>query len=207
MPQLRLALAQLNPTVGDLTGNADLVLRRAREAANAGAHIVAFPEMMLTGYPVEDLALRTSFARASQRAVRDLAERLAGEGLGDLVVVVGYLARAEESAPRLGVPKGSPLNAAGVLTGGKLAVTAAKHHLPNYGVFDEYRYFVPGDTLQIIQVHGVDVALAICEDIWQDGPSEAALGADAALLLVLNGSPYERAKDDTRFDLCARRAR
>ena len=207
VPQLRLALAQVNPTVGDLTGNADLVVRHTHEAATAGAHLVAFPEMMLTGYPVEDLALRTSFAQASQRAVRELARRLADEGLGDLVVVVGYLARAEESAPRLGVPNGSPLNSAGVLTGGKLVVSGAKHHLPNYGVFDEFRYFVPGDTLQIIQVHGVDVALAICEDIWQDGPSEAALCAEAALLLVINGSPYERAKDDTRFDLCARRAR
>jgi NAD+ synthase (glutamine-hydrolysing) len=207
VPQLRLALAQVNATVGDISGNAELVVEHARRAAQAGAHVVAFPEMVLTGYPVEDLALRTSFAQASQRAVRELATRLAEEGLGDLVVVVGYLARAEESAPRLGVPNGSPLNSAAVLTGGQMVVSAAKHHLPNYGVFDEYRYFVPGDTLHIIQVHGVDIALAICEDIWQDGPSEAADAAEAGLLLVLNGSPFERAKDDTRFDLCARRAR
>jgi NAD+ synthase (glutamine-hydrolysing) len=207
VPQLRLALAQVNATVGDLLGNADLVVEQARRAAGAGAHLVAFPEMVLTGYPIEDLALRTSFAQASQQAVRRLAVRLAEEGLGDLAVVLGYLARAEESAPRLGVPNGSPLNSAAVLTGGELVVSAAKHHLPNYGVFDEYRYFVPGDTLQIIQVHGIDVALAICEDIWQDGPSEAALSAEAGLLLVINGSPYERAKDDTRFELCARRAR
>ena len=207
MPQLRLALAQVNATVGDLSGNADLVVEYTRRAAEAGAHLVAFPEMVLTGYPVEDLALRTSFARASQQAVRELARRLADEGLGDLVVVLGYLARAEESAQRLGVPNGSPLNSGAVLTGGQLVVSSAKHHLPNYGVFDEYRYFVPGDTLQVIQVHGIDIALAICEDLWQDGPSEVAVAAEAGLLLVINGSPFERAKDDTRFQLCARRAR
>jgi len=207
VPQLRLALAQVNATVGDLTGNANLVVEHARQAARAGANLVAFPEMMLTGYPVEDLALRTSFAQASQQAVRALARRLADEGLGDMVVVVGYLARAQESAPRLGVPNGSPLNAAAALTGGELVVSTAKHHLPNYGVFDEYRYFVPGDTLNVIQVRGIDVALAICEDIWQDGPSEVAAAAEAGLLLVINGSPFERAKDDTRFELCARRAR
>jgi NAD+ synthase (glutamine-hydrolysing) len=207
VPQLRLALAQVNATVGDISGNSDLVVEHARRAAEAGAHLVAFPEMMLTGYPVEDLALRTSFARASQQAVRALARRLADEGLGDLVVVVGYLARAEESAPRLGVPNGSPLNSAAVLMGGRLAATTAKHHLPNYGVFDEYRNFVAGDTLRVIQVHGIDVALAVCEDLWQDGPSAVAAAAEAALLLVINASPFERAKDDTRFELCARRAR
>ena len=207
MPQLRLALAQVNATVGDITGNAELVVEHARRAAEAGAHLVAFPEMMLTGYPVEDLALRSSFAQASQQAVRALARRLADEGLGDLIVVVGYLARAQESAQRLGVPNGSPLNSAGVLAGGELVASTAKHHLPNYGVFDEYRHFVAGDTLNVIQVHGIDVAVAVCEDIWQDGPSAVAAAAEAGLLLVVNASPFERAKDDTRFELCARRAR
>ncbi|MDQ3627658.1 MAG: NAD+ synthase [Actinomycetota bacterium] len=207
MPHLRIALAQVNPTVGDLTGNADLVVEWSRRARAEGAHVVAFPELMLAGYPIEDLALRESFAQASQRNAADLARRLADEGLAELVVVVGYLDRAEESAPRLGVPHGSPLNAAAVMTGGDLAARSAKHHLPNYGVFDEARYFVPGDTLQVVQVHQVDVALAICEDIWQDGPSVAARAAEAGLLLVINASPYERAKDDHRFDLVARRAR
>jgi NAD+ synthase (glutamine-hydrolysing) len=207
VPQLRLALAQVNATVGDISGNAELVVEHARRAAEAGAHLVAFPEMMLTGYPVEDLALRTSFAQASQQAVRALARRLADEGLGDLVVVVGYLARAQESAQRLGVPNGSPLNSAAVLAGGELMASTAKHHLPNYGVFDEYRHFVAGDTLNVVQVHGIDVAVAVCEDIWQDGPSAVAAAAEAGLLLVVNASPFERAKDDTRFELCARRAR
>ncbi|MGI8987299.1 MAG: NAD+ synthase [Nocardioidaceae bacterium] len=207
MPQLRIALAQVNPTVGDLTGNADLVVEWSRRARAQGAHVVAFPELVLVGYPIEDLALRTSFAQASQRSAADLALRLADEGLGDMVVVIGYLDRAEESAPRLGVPHGSPLNAAAVMTGGVLTARSAKHHLPNYGVFDEARYFVPGDTLQVVQVHQVDVAITICEDIWQDGPSAAARAADVGLLLVINASPYERAKDDNRFDLVARRAR
>jgi NAD+ synthase (glutamine-hydrolysing) len=207
VPQLRLALAQVNATVGDISGNAELVVEHARRAAEAGAHLVAFPEMMLTGYPVEDLALRTSFAQASQQAVRALARRLADEGLGDLVVVVGYLARAQESAQRLGVPNGSPLNSAAVLAWGELMASTAKHHLPNYGVFDEYRHFVAGDTLNVVQVHGIDVAVAVCEDIWQDGPSAVAAAAEAGLLLVVNASPFERAKDDTRFELCARRAR
>jgi len=207
VPQLRLALAQVNPTVGDLAGNADLVVEWSRRARAEGAHVVAFPELMLAGYPIEDLALRESFAQASQRSAADLALRLADEGLGDMVVVIGYLDRAEESAPRLGVPHGSPLNAAAVMTGGVLTARSAKHHLPNYGVFDEARYFVPGDTLQVVQVHQVDVAITICEDIWQDGPSAAARAADVGLLLVINASPYERAKDDNRFDLVARRAR
>nr|MBA2507216.1 NAD+ synthase [Nocardioidaceae bacterium] len=101
MPQLRLALAQVNPTVGDLAGNADLVVEWSRRARAEGAHVVAFPELMLAGYPIEDLALRESFAQASQRSAADLALRLADEGLGDMVVVIGYLDRAEESAPRL----------------------------------------------------------------------------------------------------------
>ncbi|MGH8824503.1 MAG: nitrilase-related carbon-nitrogen hydrolase, partial [Jiangellaceae bacterium] len=147
MPQIRLALAQVNPTVGALDANADLVVRFATHAAGRGAHLVAFPEMALTGYPVEDLALRGSFVNASRRAVDALAARLAAEGLGDLAVVVGYLDRDEDAAhtERLGRPKGSPQDAVAVLHGGRIVATQAKHHLPNYGVFDEFRHFVPGD--------------------------------------------------------------
>src|SRR5690606_3967741 len=115
--------------------------------------------------------------------------------------------RAEHVPDRLGVPKNAPVNAASVVTGGAVAARYDKHHLPNYGVFDEFRHFVAGDRTQIAQGHGVDVAIAICEDIWQDGPSAAARAAQAGLLVVLNGSPYEAAKDDTRLELCARRAR
>ena len=207
MLQLRLALAQVDPTVGALADNADLVARMAAEAAGAGAHVVAFPEMTLTGYPIEDLALRASFIEASRQGLVELARRLDADGLGELVVVVGHADRVEDAAPRLGVPKGSPRNAVGVLHRGLVVLGQAKHHLPNYGVFDEARYFVPGDTLNVVRVHGVDIALAVCEDLWQDGPSAASATAGAGLLLVVNGSPYERAKDDTRLELCARRAR
>ncbi len=209
MPQLRLALAQINPTVGDLAGNTDMVVARTRHAAERGAHVVAFPEMVLTGYPVEDLALRRSFVDASRAALEALAERLAAEGLGHLTVILGFLDRAEdaEDLERVGRPKGSPQNAAAVLHEGSVVARAAKHHLPNYGVFDEYRYFVPGHTLDVVRIHGIDVALTICEDIWQDGGPVAAAGAvGTGLLLVINGSPFERAKDDTRLELCRRRA-
>ncbi|WP_101256221.1 NAD+ synthase [Streptomyces barkulensis] len=208
MPQLRLALNQIDSTVGDLAGNADAVVRWTRHSAEQGAHLVAFPEMMLTGYPVEDLALRPSFVRASRSALTALAARLADEGLGEIPVVVGYLDRAEEAQPRYGQPAGAPRNAAAVLHGGEVVLTYAKHHLPNYGVFDEFRYFVPGETLPVVRVRGVDVALAICEDLWQDGGRvPAARAAGAGLLLSVNASPYERNKDDTRLDLVRRRAR
>jgi NAD+ synthase (glutamine-hydrolysing) len=209
VPQLRVALTQINPTVGDLAGNSELVLRWTRDAAERGAHLVAFPEMVLTGYPVEDLALRRSFVDASRLALERLAERLADEGLGDLPVVVGFLDRAEDavSLERLGRPKGSPGNAAAVIHGGTVAARYAKHHLPNYGVFDEARYFVPGNALTVVTVCGIDIAITICEDLWQDGgPVAATRAAGAQLLLVINGSPYERAKDDVRLELCQRRA-
>jgi NAD+ synthase (glutamine-hydrolysing) len=204
--QIRLALAQVNPTVGDIAGNAQTVLEWAAKAHDAGAHVVAFPELMLNGYPVEDLALRASFVQASRAAMPKLASDLADAGLGDLVCVVGYVDKAMSSADRLGVPKGSPQNCAAVLHGGEIVASYTKHHLPNYGVFDEARYFVPGDTTQVVQVHGIDIAICICEDLWQDGPSQNAKAADAGLLLVVNGSPYEANKDDARLELCARRA-
>ncbi|MFF3287347.1 NAD+ synthase [Streptomyces sp. NPDC003023] len=207
MPQLRLALNQIDSTVGDLAGNAEAIVHWTRHAAEQGAHIVAFPEMALTGYPVEDLALRSSFVEASRSALRALASRLAAEGFGELPVVVGYLDRSETDGPRYGRPAGSPRNAAAVLHHGEVALSFAKHHLPNYGVFDEFRYFVPGDTLPVVRVHGVDIALAICEDLWQDGGRvPAARSAKAGLLISVNASPYEREKDDTRLELVRKRA-
>lgn len=207
MPQLRLALNQIDSTVGDLAGNTESILHWTRHSAEQGAHLVAFPEMVLTGYPVEDLALRSSFVEASREALRALAARLDAEGFGELPVVVGYLDRSESAAPRYGQPAGSPRNAAAVLHRGRIALNFAKHHLPNYGVFDEFRYFVPGDSMPVVRVHGVDVALAICEDLWQDGGRvPAARAAGAGLLLSINASPYERDKDDTRLELVRKRA-
>ncbi|NEA49188.1 NAD+ synthase [Streptomyces sp. SID10815] len=207
MPQLRLALNQIDSRVGDLAANAEAILRWTRHSAERGAHLVAFPEMALTGYPVEDLALRSSFVTASRAALRELAARLAEEGLGELPVVVGYLDRGESAQPRYGMPAGAPQNAAAVLHRGEVVLRFAKHHLPNYGVFDEFRYFVPGDTMPVLRVHGVDVALAVCEDLWQDGGRvPAARTARAGLLLSVNASPYEREKDDTRLELVRKRA-
>jgi NAD+ synthase (glutamine-hydrolysing) len=209
---MRIALAQVNATVGDLAGNADLIVEWTRRAAGQGARLVVFPEMMLTGYPVEDLALRASFVEASIAALDATAERLAAEGLGGVAVVTGYLDRVTGLRPRVGLPAGAPLDAAALLYDGAVAVRSAKHHLPNYGVFDEYRYFVPGDVLPVVRLQAddgglVDVAIAICEDLWQDGgPVAVCRAAGAGLLVVPNASPYERGKDDTRLELVQRRA-
>ena len=189
MAQLRIALAQVDTTVGDLAGNAETVLRWSRAAAEAEADLVLFPELALTGYPPEDLVFRESFRSASVRARDELARALADAGLGELAVIVGYVDSA-----------GGPRNACAVLYRGEVAATYFKHHLPNYGVFDEDRYFVPGDTLQVIRVGGVDIALTICEDIWQaGGPFQVAAQARVGLVVNINGSPYELDKDDVVF--------
>ena len=206
MPTLRLALVQANPTVGDLAGNAEEARAAVGRAAAAGAQIVALPEMFITGYPIEDLALRPSFQAASRATVEALAEQLVADGHGALPVVIGYLDRIDDAADRLGRPRGAPVNSAAVLQHGRIVARYDKHHLPNYGVFDEFRYFVPGGQPCVLEIGGVDVALAICEDLWQEG-GPVAQARGCGLLLVINGSPYERDKDDTRLDLCQRRAR
>jgi NAD+ synthase (glutamine-hydrolysing) len=193
MAQLRIALAQVNPTVGDLVGNADLVASWTAEAAAQGAHLVVFPEMVLTGYPVEDLALRESFALASKEALLNLAKRVDET----VAVFVSYLDLDDVGAR----------DAVAVLHGGAIVATQFKHHLPNYGVFDERRYFKPGQTLDILRVHGVEVGMVICEDIWQEGGPIAALAqAGVDLVVAPNASPYERDKDYVRESLIARRA-
>ena len=192
--KLRIALAQVNPTVGDLAANAALVRQNVAAAQSAGAHIVVFPEMVLTGYPVEDLALRPSFQSASQSAIAELASELTGE----IVAIVGYLDQVN----------GAPQNMVAVISGGEIKARYAKCHLPNYGVFDEYRNFVPGDKTLVVRIHGVDVGIAICEDLWIDGGITAQLAAcKPGLIIVPNGSPYERAKDDVRLALVTKRAR
>ena len=192
--KLRIALAQVNPTVGDLAANAGLVRQNYQSAQEAGAHVVVFPEMVLTGYPVEDLALRPSFQSASQKAIADLASELTGE----IVAIVGYLDQVN----------GAPQNMVAVISGGEIRARYAKCHLPNYGVFDEFRNFVPGDKTLVARIHGVDVGIAICEDLWIDGGITEQLAArKPGLIIVPNGSPYERAKDDVRLALVTKRAR
>ncbi len=194
MTNIRVALAQLNPTVGDLAGNSRLVLAACKEASAAGAQLVAFPEMALTGYPIEDLALRSSFQEASISTTEDLARELASAGLGELCVVIGTLLVGDRQ----------PQNAAAVLRDGRVQTSYVKHHLPNYGVFDERRLFESGTTPCVVEVDGLKVSIAICEDIWQpDSPAEVALGESGAdLLLVINASPFERGKDHRRRELC-----
>lgn len=196
-----LALAQVNPTVGDLLGNRALVIETTAQAVAKGADLVAFPEMMLTGYPIEDLALRPQLP-TREHSLERLAQDLDDAGLGATPVVVGHLAPAPDPAlDRRGY------NAAAVLHEGRVVDGYGKHHLPNYGVFDEQRYFLSAS--QPCRLLGdVEVALAICEDIWVSaGPLTTLAGDPPGLLLVINGSPYERNKDDVRFDLCSRRAR
>ena len=186
-------MAQVNPSVGDLSGNAALILAHAEMAAKGGAQIALFPEMVLTGYPVEDLALRTSFQEASCKAIEVLAQAMPVE----LTSIVGYLDCVD----------GSPANRVAVISGGKIQARYTKCHLPNYGVFDEYRNFVPGDQSLVVRIHGVDVGVLICEDLWIDGGATATLAARTpGLVLVPNGSPYERNKDDVRLALVQKRS-
>ena len=186
--KLRVALAQINPTVGDLAGNAALIAQAVKGAQAQGANLIVFPEMIVTGYPVEDLALRPSFQAASIRAVQEIAASISG----DIVAVVGYLDQG-------------PKNAVAVIYDGKVRATYVKRHLPNYGVFDEFRNFVPGDQSLVVRIHGVDVAVAICEDIWHSLDSVAS--RTPGLLVVPNGSPFERNKDDVRLALVQMRAK
>ena len=186
--KLRVALAQINPTVGDLAGNADLIAQSVQNAQAQGANLIVFPEMIVTGYPVEDLALRPSFQAASIRAIEEIAAGIKG----DIVAVVGYLDQG-------------PKNAVAVIQDGKIKARYVKRHLPNYGVFDEFRNFVAGDQNLVVRIHGVDVAVAICEDIWHS--LEAIAARTPGLLVVPNGSPFERNKDDVRLALVQKRAK
>ena len=186
--KLRVALAQINPTVGDFAGNAALIQEAVVQAQKQSAGIIVFPEMIVTGYPVEDLALRPSFQAASIRAVQEIAASITG----DIVAVVGYLDQG-------------PKNAVAIIQNGKIVATYVKRHLPNYGVFDEFRNFVAGDQSLVVRIHGVDVAVAICEDIWHSLDSIAA--RTPGLLVVPNGSPFERNKDDVRLALVQQRAK
>ena len=197
--KLRVALAQVNPTVGDLAGNAALIKEGVATAAAQGAQIAIFPEMALTGYPVEDLALRPSFQQASRAALAQLATEIDPS----IVAIVGYLDQVVTTDGA-----GKPQNKVAVISGGAVKASYAKCHLPNYGVFDEYRNFAPGDETLVVRIHGVDVGIAICEDLWIDGGITAQLAArKPGLVIVPNGSPYERNKDDVRLSLVTQRAR
>ena len=197
--KLRVALAQVNPTVGDLAGNAALIKQSVATAAAQGAQIAIFPEMVLTGYPVEDLALRPSFQEASRLALAELATEIDP----NIVAIIGYLDQVVT-----GDCAGKPQNKVAVIAFGEVKARYAKCHLPNYGVFDEYRNFAPGDQTLVVRINGVDVGVVICEDLWIEGGITAQLAArNPGLVIVPNGSPYERDKDDVRLSLVTERAR
>ena len=197
--KLRVALAQVNPTVGDLVGNAALIKDGVAAAAAQGAQIAIFPEMVLTGYPVEDLALRPSFQQANRAALAQLATEIDPS----IVAIVGYLDQVVTTDGA-----GKPQNKVAVISGGAVKASYAKCHLPNYGVFDEYRNFAPGDQTLVVRINGVDVGIVICEDLWIEGGITAQLAArNPGLVIVPNGSPYERDKDDVRLSLVTERAR
>ena len=194
---LRVALAQTDTVVGDLEGNAANTLAWAEKAFAAGADLLLMPECTLTGYPPEDLVLRGSFVRAATAVAEKLAGQLAEAGLGELPVLVGTVTQGEAR----------PQNSALMLHRGQVVAHTAKTHLPNYGVFDEQRYFAPGTGLSVVRVRGVDVAVTICEDLWQaGGPVALAAETGVGLVVCINGSPYERDKLNVRQALSARRA-
>ncbi|WP_025274138.1 NAD+ synthase [Haloglycomyces albus] len=209
MPTLRIALAQDNPTVGDLDGNAELIRSSAATAHKAGVDLLVTGELSLCGYPVEDLALRHTFIQQSRELLMRLAGDLQADGYGDLPVTVGYL-DADGPIGEVDNPtEGSRgiRNALALLYHGKVVFQYFKHHLPNYGVFDEDRYFVAGNNLHIARISGVDIAFTICEDLWQEGvPFQTAQQAHAGLVISSNASPYEKGKMEQRFDLLRRRA-
>ena len=197
MPKVRLAMAQTNPIVGDISGNLAQTIAAIDEAIANGANLVVFGEMNLTGYPIEDLAARQSFIDAADGSVAELSSHLSNLAYRDVAVVVGHPSRAK-TATGWSIAH----NSATAIIGGKIVGTYAKHHLPNYSVFDEFRNFVPGKDLFSFDFQGLRFSTVICEDIWQTGGPVGQLrhaGTDVAL--ILNGSPFEVTKTDTRLKL------
>jgi NAD+ synthase (glutamine-hydrolysing) len=190
-------MAQINPTVGDLAGNSAKILDAAKRAHSQGTQIVVFPELALTGYPIEDLALSRDFLATSEIALENLATSADQAGLGELTLVVGYPGfSANPSSWAIGA------NKAALISNGEVLDSYSKHHLPNYSVFDEYRVFVPGQNLLTFDSHGLKFATVICEDIWQSGGPVAQIASSKVdLTLVLNGSPFETTKTDSRLEL------
>ena len=186
---MRLALCQMNPTVGDINGNAQRIREGIDAATSHGAQLILFPELALTGYPPEDLLLRERFLSDAGVALAQIAESVSGT-----VVVLGFPERAEDV-----------YNAAALLADGTIHATYRKVYLPNYGVFDEQRYFQSGSGGAVIDIGEHRVGLTVCEDIWEPGPpaSEEAL-AGATLILNISASPYHEGKGAERELMLAR---
>jgi NAD+ synthase (glutamine-hydrolysing) len=205
----RIAMVQMNPTVGDLDGNVHRITAWLREAKKAKADLVAFPELAITGYPPEDLLLKPRFIEDNRRALQEIVRHCRG-----LVAVVGYVSQSD--GPDLKPARSSVVqagahelyNAAAVIADQKLITTYCKWYLPNYGVFDESRYFHPGRRLPLIRLRGTMVGVNICEDVWlPDGPTGFQAAAGAEVIVNINASPFHLGKSRVREQMLATRAR
>jgi NAD+ synthetase len=183
---VKIAIAQINCTVGDFAGNVSRIVEYAAAARVAGASLLLTPELALSGYPPEDLLLRADFYQTSDAALAELAK-----SLPDITVVVGHPAQRD----------GARYNAASVLRDGAVAATYFKHKLPNYSVFDEVRYFVPGDAPLVFEHEDIRLGVVICADVWESTPAAKARKAGAQVLLALNASPYHLEKQATRYEV------
>ncbi|MBT4126023.1 MAG: NAD+ synthase [Chloroflexi bacterium] len=188
---LRVAAAQINTSVGDIDGNARLIEEWIGLAQDQGADLVAFPELTITGYPPEDLVLYDNFISANKAALSRIAATV-----GNIVALVGFVdSEVTESGTKL-------YNAAAVIHNRKIVATYRKIHLPNYGVFDERRYFTAGNECPVLSIRGIKVGVNICEDIWEQiGPSEVQCANGAQIVVNLNSSPYESGKQGNRVDV------
>ena len=209
MRTFRIAMVQMNPTVGDLDGNVRRITAWLREAKKAKADLVAFPELAITGYPPEDLLLKPRFVADNRRALQEIVRHCRG-----LAAVVGYVSQSDGIDPK---PARSSVvsagahelyNAAAVIADQKLITTYCKWYLPNYGVFDESRYFHPGRRLPLIRLRGTVVAVNICEDVWlPEGPTGFQAAAGAEVIVNINASPFHLGKSRVREQMLATRAR
>ncbi len=191
---LRVALAQVNVTVGDLEVNTEKIRTAMQHAHAAGAHIVCLPELALTGYPPEDLLLKPGFVAANLRRLDELID--ASRDLPGLTAVIGFVDRDHDI-----------YNAAAIIHEGNLAGTYHKHYLPNYGVFDEYRYFQAGRKAPVFLINDVHVGVTVCEDVWYPtGPMTLQAHAGAEVIININGSPYHAGKGTFRETMLATRA-
>ena len=191
MKILRIALAQINSTVGDLEGNASKIINYIKKAKKAGAQVVAFPELAITGYPPEDLLLKTQFIEDNLDALKKVRENV-----GDIVAVVGFVDKRDDI-----------YNAAAIISNKRLIDTYHKMYLPNYGVFDEYRYFQAGTRCPIYRIGDAWIGVNICEDIWYpEGPSMVQSLAGAEVILNINASPYRIGKGKFRENMLSTRA-
>src|SRR3954469_3566892 len=199
---LQICIAQLNFVVGDMPGNAQKIIDAARKAYEQGARLLLTPELSICGYAAEDLFLRPAFIAACDDAVKTVARELTG--LKGMHVVVGHPTGGDIRSKSVAVQRRS--NAASVLSEGRVLETYAKRELPNYQVFDERRYFTPGQGTCVFQVEGVSVGLLICEDAWFDEPALLARESGAEILAVINASPFHAGKGGERVARMAERA-